>query len=265
MVIEENASIPVVILAGGLGTRLREETEFKPKPMVEIGERPIIWHIMKHYTQYGYRKFVICLGYKGEMILNYFLNYRAHGSTTRLHLKSDQMSMSFSGAESEEWEIFLCDTGKDSLTGDRLLKIREHIDTPYFHMTYGDGLSNVNLDNLVKFHKEHELVATLTAVHPANRFGTLEISNTGVVHAFLEKPLAHDWINGGFFVLSSEIFNLIKEGSFEEETLPVLSKSKNLAAYQHEGYWQCMDTYREYMELNRLWTKGAAPWTQSVK
>lgn len=252
--------IPVVILAGGLGTRLREETEFKPKPMVEIGDRPIIWHIMKHYSRYGYKKFVICLGYKGEVILNYFMNYQAHGATTVVRLEEDRITTNFSGQKSENWNILLCDTGKDSLTGDRLLRIAQHIDTPYFLMTYGDGLSNVAINELVDFHLKSESVATLTAVHPANRFGTLEISESGTVKNFLEKPKSQDWINGGFFVLERSIFDEMQQGSFEDTTLNRLASNNKLTAFKHDGYWQCMDTYREYLELNKLWSEGNPPW-----
>lgn len=256
----DKTNIPVVILAGGLGTRLREETEFKPKPMIEIGERPIIWHIMKHYSRYGYKKFIICLGYKGDVILNYFMNYQSHGATTFVKLEQNRITTQFSGQESENWNILLCDTGKDSLTGDRLLKIAEHIDTPYFLMTYGDGLSNVDIARLVHFHNKHKSPVTLTAVHPANRFGTLEISELGIVQDFLEKPRSQDWINGGFFVLNNEVIHEIENGSFEENTLTKLALERKLSAYKHDGYWQCMDTYREYLELNKLWSEGTAPW-----
>lgn len=154
----------------------------------------------------------------------------------------------------------LCDTGKDSLTGDRLLKIAQHVETPYFLMTYGDGLSNVNIARLIEFHHTHELCATLTAVHPANRFGTLKISDPGIVDDFLEKPVSQDWINGGFFVLNKDIFHEIEAGSFEDNTLTKLALQKKLAAYRHDGFWQCMDTYRDYLELNNLWSSGDAPW-----
>ena len=259
---KEKYNIPVVILAGGLGTRLREETEFKPKPMIEVGERPIIWHIMKHYSRYGYKKFIICLGYKGDVILNYFMNYQAHGSTTTVRLEENRITTYFSGQESENWTILLCDTGKDSLTGDRLMRIRNHIDSPYFLMTYGDGLSNVAIDRLVEFHHNSESLATLTAVHPANRFGTLEISESGRVSSFLEKPRSQDWINGGFFVLDRLVFDEMNSGSFEDNTLTRLASNKKLTAFKHDGYWQCMDTYREYLELNKLWSDGNPPWVK---
>lgn len=258
----EIQEIPVVILAGGLGTRLREETEFKPKPMVEVGERPIIWHIMKHYSRYGYKKFIVCLGYKGDVILNYFMNYQAHGATTVVRLEEDRITTQFSGQKSENWSILLCDTGKDSLTGDRLMQVANHIDTPYFLMTYGDGLSNVNIKELVDFHRSSQSLVTLTAVHRANRFGTLMISESGKVDNFLEKPQSQDWINGGFFVLDKLIFDELQPGSFEDKTLTRLARNQKLSAFRHDGYWQCMDTYREYLELNKLWSDGNPPWVE---
>jgi len=258
--LHETSPIPVVILAGGLGTRLREETEFKPKPMVEVGDRPIIWHIMKHYSRYKYRKFIVCLGYKGEVIIDYFMNFQDTGAAVFVGAQKNRVQIEFSEPEKEDWDILLCDTGKDSLTGDRLIQIAKYIDTPYFLMTYGDGLSNVNIDSVVAFHHRSESLATLTAVHPASRFGALEIAESGIINSFLEKPQSQDWINGGFFVLNSLVLNKIQPGSFEDETLTLLAKNKKLSAFKHDGFWQCMDTYREYLELNRLWNRGNVPW-----
>lgn len=254
--------IPVVILAGGLGTRLREETEFKPKPMVEVGKRPMIWHIMRHYSRFGYKKFIVCLGYKGEVIINYFMNHHASGAATVTKIGGNRLALKFLEPENDLWDIFLCDTGEDSLTGDRLMQIANHIDTPYFLMTYGDGLSNVNIDSVVAFHLRNRSLATLTAVHPANRFGTLEITESGMVNDFLEKPQSRDWINGGFFVLNTQVFDEIQSGSFEEKTLPRLARDNKLSAFKHDGFWQCMDTYREYLDLNRMWNTGNAPWLE---
>lgn len=252
--------MPVVILAGGLGTRLREETEFKPKPMVEIGDQPIIWHIMKHYSRWGFSNFIICLGYKGSIIRDYFMNHQAFGSTTKIRIGENRFEFEIVDRVEESWEVTLCDTGRDSLTGDRILKIANFIDSEDFFLTYGDGLSDVNLSRLLTYHKGHNKLATMTVVNPVSRFGALDLREDGQVRNFVEKPVAEDWINGGFFVFKKKIFSEIVPGSLEENSLPLLAARQELMAFKHAGFWQCMDTYREVLELNRLWNSGNAPW-----
>ena len=255
------ADIPVVILAGGLGTRLREETEFRPKPMVEIGDRPIIWHIMKNFSSFGIRNFIVCLGYKGEIIREYFLNYQTRNINLSLNLGSQTKVDFLEKHEEDDWQVTLVDTGKLSSTGQRLKKIKEFTGDRTFIATYGDGLANVPIDLLVNYHRSHSGLATLTAVHPTSRFGVVEISDSGIIKEFHEKPIIDDWINGGFFVLEPAVFEFMTDdGPFEETTLKNLVSAGNLYAFKHSGYWQPMDTYREYLELNKLWDKSIAPW-----
>lgn len=255
------ADIPVVILAGGLGTRLREETEFRPKPMVEIGDRPIIWHIMKNFSSFGIRNFIVCLGYKGETIREYFLNYQTRNINLSLNLGSQTKVDFLEKHDENDWKVTLVDTGKLSSTGQRLKKIKEFIGDRTFIATYGDGLANVPIDLLVNFHRSHSGIATLTAVHPTSRFGVVDISDSGMIKEFHEKPIVDDWINGGFFVLEPTVFDFMTDdGPFEETPLKNLVSDGNLYAYKHSGYWQPMDTYREYLELNKLWDSSNAPW-----
>jgi glucose-1-phosphate cytidylyltransferase len=255
------ADIPVVILAGGLGTRLREETEFRPKPMVEIGDRPIIWHIMKNFSSFGIRKFIVCLGYKGEIIREYFLNYQTRNINLSLNLGSQTKVDFLEKHDENDWQVTLVDTGKLSSTGQRLKKIKEFIGDRTFIATYGDGLANVPIDLLVTYHRSHSGIATLTAVHPTSRFGVVDISDSGMIKEFHEKPIVDDWINGGFFVLEPTIFDFMTDdGPFEETPLKNLVSDGNLYAFKHSGYWQPMDTYREYLGLNKLWDSSIAPW-----
>jgi glucose-1-phosphate cytidylyltransferase len=234
-----------VILAGGLGTRMREETEFRPKPMVEIGGKPVLWHIMKNISHFGIRDFVICLGYKGEVIADYFSNENAGENFD------------------QDWKVELAETGLDTLTGGRILKAQEYIGTEDFICTYGDGLANVDISLLLKRHKEHSGIATVTAVNPRSRFGLLDISTEGQVKNFEEKPLLNEWINGGFFVFRKEIFNYLDlKTPLETSPLTALARNGNLHAYKHLGFWQPMDTYREYLEMNELWENNQAPWKQ---
>ncbi len=248
-----------VILAGGLGTRLSEETVIKPKPMVEIGTRPIIWHIMKIYSHYGINDFVICLGYKGYMLKEYFFNYSLHTSDVTFDLKNN--SITHHKKETEPWKISLIDTGEESMTGGRIKRIKDYIGNEDFCVTYGDGVADVNVSNLVKFHKEHGKLATVTAVQPPGRFGALGIKNNQV-YAFQEKPQGGGWINGGFFVFSPKVFDYIAGDStvLEREPLESLSKAGQLMSFFHEGFWQPMDTLREKKQLDEMWTKNQAPW-----
>jgi len=251
---------PLVILAGGLGTRLREETEFRPKPMVEIGGKPIIWHIMKYYSSWGIKEFIICTGYKGEYIKNYFLNYRNYQSDITVSLGKNQDIQIHQDVQ-EDWKVTIVDTGPLTPTGGRIFKIANYIDTDNFYCTYGDGLANVNLDKLTQKHAESNAIATLTAVRPLSRFGVLEIEENGTVSRFREKPRMDTWINGGFFLFNKDIFNHLDEGSIlEQEPLASLSNLGKLTAYLHEDFWQPMDTLREAELLNSMWATGEADW-----
>jgi glucose-1-phosphate cytidylyltransferase len=252
----------VVILAGGFGTRLSEETYMRPKPMVEIGPHPILWHIMKIYSYYGFNNFVICLGYKGYMIKEYFSNYFLHRSDLTIDLKTQQIK--FHKNTCEPWRVTLVDTGLDTLTGGRIKLIRDFVEDKTFMMTYGDGLADIDVNRLVRFHVNSGKYATVTAVKPPSKFGSLQLrESAGLVRRFSEKLETGDaWINGGFFVLEPEIFDYIKriETSWEREPLERLTRDRQLAAYEHEGFWKCMDTLRDKEELTVAWTSGKAPW-----
>lgn len=251
----------VVILAGGFGTRLSEETVVIPKPMVEIGGKPIIWHIMKIYSAYGFDDFIICLGYKGYVIKEYFLNYFYHTSDITVDLQSGKISIH--NSYTENWRVTLVDTGLNTMTGGRVKRIKNFVGNETFMLTYGDGVSDVNLNDLLDYHKNHGKLATVTAVQPAGRFGTLTINETGLVSKFVEKPAGDGaWINGGFFVLEPQIFDYI-EGDhtvWEREPLEKLAEEGNLVAYKHYGFWKAMDTLRDKMELEKIWQDGNAPW-----
>ncbi len=250
-----------VILAGGLGTRLREETEFKPKPMVEIGDRPIIWHIMKNLSSQGIQDFVICLGYKGDLIKDFFLNYQARTHDITINLGSNKGIIQHSVNNSENWNVTLVNTGQNTLTGGRINKIKPFVDNERFLCTYGDGLANINLEELLSFHISHGRIATVTSVRPTNRFGALEIDSQNLVRNFSEKPKFDKWVNGGFFLFEPRIFDYLSdEASLEREPLEALSKNQELLSYKHYGYWQPMDTYREAQELNSIWNSGQAAW-----
>lgn len=253
--------MPVVILAGGMGTRLREETEFRPKPMVEIGDRPILWHIMKYFSCFGFNDFIICLGYKGDSIRDYFLNYHTRNITLSLNLGSHSPTSYLDTHLEDSWQVTLVDTGKESATGERLQRVREFVGDRTFLCTYGDGLADIDINQLVAFHRAHTGIATLSAVHPTSRFGVVDINDNGQIQEFHEKPIIDDWINGGYFVLEPSVFDFLDDGGpFEEKPLRNLASTKNLFAFRHEKFWQPMDTYREYLELNALWESGKAPW-----
>lgn len=251
-----------VILAGGLGTRISEETHLRPKPMIEIGGKPILWHIMKLYSYYGIHDFIICLGYKGYLIKEYFCNYYNHMSNLTVNLKNNHVEIHDNN--SEPWTITLIDTGDFSMTGGRLLRVANYLkDTEYFHLTYGDGVSDININDLVSFHKNHGKLATMTTINPPNKFGVVTIGDNNLVSNFREKPRdPNSYTNGGFFVLSPEIFNYIHGGDsavWEIAPLESLSKAGELAAFRHDGFWQAMDTLRDKKILEELWDKDA-PW-----
>lgn len=251
----------VVILAGGLGSRLAEETEIRPKPLVEIGGRPILWHIMKIYSEHGLRDFVICLGYKGYMIKEYFANYDLHMSDVTFDLSDNRTIVHHRRAE--PWRVTLVETGDATMTGGRIRRVREHIGNKNFCLTYGDGVADIDIPSLVSFHDKHGLPATVTAVQPPGRFGALDIDAADRVTSFREKPQGDGtWINGGFMVLSPEIIDYIEgdDTVLEQDTLRRLSTEGKLSAYRHTGFWHAMDTLRDKRHLENLWTSGRAPW-----
>jgi len=251
-----------VILAGGFGTRISEESHLKPKPMIEIGGKPILWHIMKIYSSYGINHFVICLGYKGYLVKEYFANYRCHTSDMTLNLSDN--SVEIHNSFSEDWKITLVDTGEQSMTGGRIKRIYDYVkDDENFCLTYGDGVSNVDIAKLIEFHKSHKKLATLTATQPPGRFGALHIDDQNSITEFQEKPDGDgSFINGGFFVLSPKVIKYIEDDKtlWEQEPLKNLAKDNQLMAYKHTGFWQPMDTLRDKTHLEDLWQSGKAPW-----
>ena len=251
----------VVILAGGLGTRLSEETVIKPKPMVEIGGHPIIWHIMKIYSHYGFRDFIICLGYNGYIIKEFFSNYFLHNSDITIDLESN--TIEYHKNKSENWKISLVDTGVESMTGGRVKRIQEFTEGKPFLLTYGDGVSDVNIKELLELHKQRKKICTVTAVPPPGRFGILDINSQGFVDRFIEKPQNNQtYINGGFFVCEPEVFQYIEDDAtiFEKEPLENLASKNQLNSYIHSGFWKPMDTIRDKIVLEELWKKNKAPW-----
>ena len=255
----------VVILCGGKGTRLREETEYRPKPMVMIGGRPMLWHIMKYYAHCGHKEFILCLGYRGGMIKDFFKNYLWNTCDVTMTLGKAPNVRYHTSHEEEDWTVTLAETGEESMTGERIRRIRPYIDGGEdFLLTYGDGLSDVDIAGSIECHRQSGRICTLTAVHPASRFGTLDIAGDGMISEFSEKPqLKQSYVNGGFMVCKSQLFDY-PEGHenpvLEKEPLSRLARDGQLNAYLHDGWWQSMDTYRESQLLNQLWNDGAAPW-----
>jgi len=252
----------IVILCGGQGTRLREETEFRPKPLVPVGERPILWHIMKMYAHYDFRDFVLCLGYRGSMIKEYFLNYEAMNNDFTICLGRRSQIQFNGGHEEQDFRVTLADTGQESMTGGRLRRIAHYIDSDTFMVTYGDGLANVNIAELLAFHRKHGRKATVTTVRPVSRFGAVEIGDGGTVHSFAEKPRADGWVSAGFFVFERAVLDYLDGDAciLEKEPLERLAAEGELMAYRHDGFFFAMDTYREYLALNELWASNQAPW-----
>lgn len=250
----------IVILAGGLGTRLAEETSIRPKPMIDIGEKPILWHIMKSYAHQGFNDFVVCLGYKGHQVKEWFSNYRLHNSDITINLKTDQITLHKNHVD--DWKITLVDTGFSTQTGGRIKRVKDYIDGT-FMLTYGDGIGNVDIKHLLEFHKKHGKLATVTAVQPQGRFGVLELGDENSVKNFGEKIDNVDkWVNGGFFVLEPGVMPYIDsdDTSWEEISLKRLQEDGQLMAYRHTGFWKAMDTLRDKRELESLWKTGNAPW-----
>lgn len=251
----------VVLLAGGLGTRLSEETVLRPKPMVEIGGMPMLWHIMKIYSAHGFNDFVVCLGYKGYVIKEYFANYFLHKSDVTIDLSNN--SLQVHDSQAEPWKITLVDTGNETMTGGRIRRIQSHVNNESFLLTYGDGVSDVNITEVVRFHQLHKKACTVTSVQPSGRFGALNIAENDEVHSFMEKPKGDGaWINGGFFVCEPAVFKYIKgdETLWEREPMEQIAADNQMVAYKHGGFWKPMDTLRDKQELEHDWDAGTAKW-----
>jgi glucose-1-phosphate cytidylyltransferase len=253
--------VKAVILAGGLGTRLREETEYRPKPMVEVGGRPIIWHIMKLLAHHGIVDFVVCAGYRGDVIRDYFLNYEARTNDFTVHL-GVRDSIEYHGRHPEaDWKVTVAETGAETMTGGRVKRIERYLGGERCLVTYGDGLADVDVSQLVAFHENHGKLATVTTVRPLSRFGVMDLASDGSVEQFREKPLTDDYVNAGFFIFEPGVFDYIgAESVLEQQPLEELAGAGELMAYRHEGFWQPMDTYREYAMLNQMWSSDDAPW-----
>jgi len=245
-----------VILCGGIGYRLKEETEFRPKPMVQIGGKPILWHIMKIYAHYGFNDFIIALGYKGDYIKQYFLNEQqllhdlslhTHTGYTKIHKKDGNLV--------DKFKITFVDTGQETLTGERILRVRDYIpkNDKNFMVTYGDGVADINIKDLIKFHKKQNTIGTITGVHPRSKYGLLQMNSGGLVTRFIEKPILDEWVNGGFMVFKKEFFKYLRRGEFEHEGLKRLTKNKQLSTFVHKGFWHSMDTYPDVDNLNKFW------------
>jgi len=254
--------VKVVILAGGLGTRLSEETVLKPKPMVEIGDMPILWHIMKIYSAHGFNDFVVCLGYKGYVIKEYFANYFLHKSDVTVNLKDNKLTVHDSYAE--PWNITLVDTGLETMTGGRIKRVAKHLNNEPFLLTYGDGVSDVNITEEVAFHKAHGRLCTVTAVQPSGRFGALDLGSDDAINSFTEKPRGDGaWINGGFFVCEPGVLDYITEGdstTWERSPMEGIARDGQMTAFKHHGFWKPMDTLRDKTELDAEWKNGTAKW-----
>ena len=253
----------VVIFAGGLGTRIAEETETRPKPMVEIGGKPILWHIMKLYGHFGFSEFIICLGYKGFLIKEYFMHYFLHNSDITIELGTNKLDVHYTNTES--FKVTLVDTGLSTKTAGRLKKVQRYVGDEDFMLTYGDGVADIDLNALLKFHQSHGKIATVTAVQPEARFGGMELGADGVIESFKEKPKGDGkWINGGFFVLQPRVFDYLKGDMenimWEDDPMEELTRDRQLVAYKHNGFWKCMDAMRDKLELETLWQNNQAKW-----
>ena len=258
-----SSRMQVIILCGGLGTRLREETEFRPKPLVEIGGRPILWHIMKIYAHYGLREFVLCLGYRGQMIKEYFLNYEAMNNDFTIRLGRQNQLIYHDEHKEQDFNVTLADTGTDTMTGGRVKRIERYLrDDQTCLVTYGDGVADLDVRAALDFHRAHKRLATVTTVHPVSRFGMLEMDKRGAVREFIEKPQLQGWSSAGFFIFERRVFEYLDGDNciLEREPLERLAREGQLMAYHHPGFFYAMDTYREYEYLNGLWESGKAPW-----
>lgn len=254
----------VIILCGGVGTRLKEETEFKPKPMVYVGNKPMIWHIMKIYSHYGFNEFILALGYKADYIKEFFLNQKAFTNDFTLETSNFETVYHLNNRQeiNENFKITFVDTGLDALIGDRILTCKKYIPTEdeLFMVTYGDGVSDINITNLIEFHKKRGRIGTITGVHPRSKYGLIETNRSSLVIRFIEKPVLKDWSNGGYMVFNNKIFDYIKPGEMEHPALKRLVKKGQLAFYKHHGFWFAVDTYKELEDLNKIWNGGNPPW-----
>ena len=251
----------IVLLAGGLGTRLREETEFRPKPMVPVGGKPILWHIMKTFAHYGHQEFIVCAGYRGDYIRQYFHDFEAMNSDFTVHIGQETEKSTHGVLEESGWVVTVAETGADTMTGGRILRIRDYVGKETFMCTYGDGLANVDIAKLLAFHKSHGKIATMTAVHPVSRFGVLDLAADSSVKSFVEKPQMEGWINAGYFIFEPQIFDYLEKNSvLEKEPLTKLASEGQLMAFKHEGFFQPMDTVREMTLLNEIWDSNKASW-----
>ncbi len=259
----------VVILCGGQGTRLKEETEYKPKPLVQVGDMPILWHIMKIYSNYGYKEFILCLGYKGQMIKEFFMNYEWVNNDMTLDLKKGREWITHVRYEIPDWKITFVDTGSNSMTGSRIAQIKDYLDEDEdFFLTYGDGLSDQNIGELLKFHKKSGKIGTLTMISPPSRFGVLKYDDENRVYSFREKPRLDGFINGGFCVFNKKIFKYISKDPscvFEQQPLKSLAKDGELMGFKHQGFWFAMDTYKDYLDINDMCAEGNTPWFKDGK
>lgn len=253
-----------VILCGGIGYRLKEETEFKPKPMVQVGGKPILWHVMKIYSHYGYNDFIIALGYKGDYIKNYFINQKHLAYNFSLDTKSGvtKIFRNDGSREVDNFKITFVDTGEETLVGERILKIKDYIpkEDEDFMVTYGDGVSNININNLVKFHKDSKTVGTVSGVHPRSKYGLFTTNSKGIVNKFVEKPVLNEWVNGGFMVFNKSFFSYLREKEYEHEAFKRLIPEKQLSLFVHDGFWFAVDTYKELEELNEMWKEKNPEW-----
>lgn len=253
----------VIILCGGTGTRLKEETEYKPKPMVYVGAKPIIWHIMKIYSHYGFNEFILALGYKAEYIKDFFLNQKAFSSDFTIDTTNHETKFYLENRnEIDNFKITFVDTGVDTLIGERILKCRKYIplEDQDFMVTYGDGVTDLNIRKLLKFHRKQDTIGTITGVHPRSKFGLVQTNKNNLVENFIEKPVLTDWVNGGYMVFKKEFFNFLKPGEMEHPSLKRLAKKKQLSLYMYKGFWMAVDTYKELEELNKLWKFKNSPW-----
>jgi len=256
--------LKVVILCGGQGTRLREETEFKPKPMVDVGGHPMLWHIMKIYSHYGFRDFVLCLGYKGEIIRQYFLDQELMSRDITINPYKGKRTLHDKISEIEDWNITLANTGQNTMTGARVKGIEKYLNSDEFMLTYGDGVSDIDINALLEKHKKNKTIATLTGVNPQSRFGMIKSDEHEVVTEFVEKATIYDdYVNGGFYVFKKDVLDYLSSDetcTLEKEPLIRLAKERQLSVYKHKGFWHCMDTYRDYLNLNEIWASGKVPW-----
>lgn len=253
----------VIILCGGQGTRLKEETEYKPKPMVYVGNKPILWHIMKIYAHYGFNEFILALGYKGDYIKQFFLNQKAFTSDFTLRTTNYEVEYHLENRmEIDDFKITFVDTGLETLPGERILRCKKYIPEcdDNFMVTYGDGVSDIDINKLLKFHKKQNTVGTITGVRPRSKFGVIKVNKDNIIKEFSEKPISNDWINGGYMVFNKDFFEYLRAGETEHPALKRLTKDKNLSMYEHDGFWACMDTNKELIDLNVWWNQGHPPW-----